>query len=149
MDPGGGLNLVKLLEAFRAFFRAHSEHWIERFAYREAGPQLLLQAFLQRIVNGGGRIEREYGLGRGRVDLLILWPQGNETRRFAVECKLLHGGIEKTVRDGAAQTAAYMSRCDAAEGHLAVFDRGGKDWAEKIFHRIERAGNVPVHVWGM
>ncbi len=41
----------------------------------EAGPQLLLQAFLQRGVNSGGRIEREYGLGRGRTDLLIVWPQ--------------------------------------------------------------------------
>lgn len=59
VDAGGGLNLVKLLEAFQLFFRAHSEHCIGRFAYREAGPQLLLQAFLQRIVNGGGRIERE------------------------------------------------------------------------------------------
>jgi hypothetical protein len=37
---------------------------------------LLLQAFLQRIVNGGGRIEREYGLGRGRTDLLLRWPYG-------------------------------------------------------------------------
>ena len=44
-------------------------------ALRWAGPQLLLQAFLQRIVNGGGRIEREYGLGRGRTDLPVLWPQ--------------------------------------------------------------------------
>jgi len=32
---------------------------------------LLLMAFLQRIVNGGGNIEREYAAGRGRVDLII------------------------------------------------------------------------------
>ena len=54
----------KLLAAFQTFFREHPEHWVERFDYRKAGPQLLLQAFLQRIVNGGGPIEREYGLGR-------------------------------------------------------------------------------------
>ena len=35
-------------------------------------PQLLRQAFLQRLVNGGGRVEREYGLGRGRTDLLVI-----------------------------------------------------------------------------
>ena len=29
-------------------------------------------------------------LGRGRVDLLILWPQGGRTRRFVLECKVLH-----------------------------------------------------------
>ena len=56
--PTAGWTLVKLLAAFQAFFREHSEHWVERFDYREAGPQLLLQAFLRRIVNGGGRIER-------------------------------------------------------------------------------------------
>ena len=74
VDADGDLDVVKLLEAFQTFFREHSEHWVERFEYREAGPQLLLQAFLHRIVNGGGRIEREYGLGRGRTDLLIVWP---------------------------------------------------------------------------
>ena len=76
VDAGGVLDVDKLLTAFQSFFRAHSEHWLERFEYREAGPQLVLQAFLQRVINGGGRIEREYGLGRGRTDLLILWPEG-------------------------------------------------------------------------
>ena len=60
----GNLDVAKLLTAFQTFFREHSEHWVKRFQYQEAGPQLLLQAFLQRIVNSGGRIEREYGLGR-------------------------------------------------------------------------------------
>ncbi|MCG5500805.1 hypothetical protein [Ectothiorhodospira lacustris] len=40
-------------------------------ALAEASPQLLMQAFLQRFVNGGGRITREYGLGRKRTDLFI------------------------------------------------------------------------------
>jgi hypothetical protein len=61
----GQIDLPKLLAAFQQFFREHSESWVERFDYKEAGPQLLMQAFLQRIVNGGGRVEREYGLGRG------------------------------------------------------------------------------------
>ncbi len=54
VNPDGRLNMIKLLTAFQEFFREHSEHWVERFQYKEAGPQLLLQAFLQRIVNGGG-----------------------------------------------------------------------------------------------
>ena len=85
----GDLHVGKLLTAFQAFFREHAEHWVERFQYKEAGPQLLLQAFLQRIVPRfrggrlrGGRIEREYGLGRGRTDLLIAWPQGEQTRKL-------------------------------------------------------------------
>ncbi len=146
----GALDLARLLCAFQAFFREHSEHWVERFDYREAGPQLLLQAFLQRIVNGGGRIEREYGLGRGRTDLLILWPQADGVRRFVVECKVLHKGLERTVREGLEQTAGYMDRCAAEAGHLVIFDRDqGRSWEEKVFCRRESAGGVEVTVWGM
>ena len=81
ITPSGFLDMKKLLSAFQEFFREHSEHWIERFQYKEAGPQLLLQAFLQRIVNSGGRVEREYGLGRMRTDLLVIWRvQGSGIR---------------------------------------------------------------------
>ena len=150
VDAGGGLNVVKLLAAFQEFFREHSEHWVQRFDYLEAGPQLLLQAFLQRVVNGGGRIEREYGLGRGRTDLLIVWPQGEATRKFVVECKVLHKSVEQTVRHGLAQTTAYMDRCGAEEGHLVLFDRTeGKQWADKLFRREEPVDGGAVTVWGM
>ena len=153
LDSDGGLNLSRLLSAFQEYFREHSEHWVERFQYREAGPQLLLQAFLQRIVNSGGRVEREYGLGRMRTDLLIVWPAGaapDRTRRMVIECKVLHGSLERTIREGLAQTHAYMDRCGAVEGHLVIFDRTpGKEWQEKLFRRHEPAGGPPIMVWGM
>ncbi len=73
VDADGPLKVADLLTAFQAFFREHSEHWVERFQYKEVSPQLLLQAFLQRIVNHGGRIEREYGLGRMRLASVWGW----------------------------------------------------------------------------
>lgn len=164
----GTLDVEGLLEAFQSFFREHSEHWVERFDYKEAGPQLLLQAFLHRVVNGGGRIEREYGLGRGRTDLLILWPDsvpGSGTfeeqaeaihpaertlRRYVVECKVRHKGLERTIAEGLEQTAAYMDRCDAEAGHLVVFDRSpGVSWDDKIFRRQESLADKAITVWGM
>ena len=111
-----------------------------------------LQAHLQRIVNGGGRLEREYALGRGRVDLLILWPQGGRTRKFVVECKVLHKDAERTIADGLSQTRGYMDRCGAEAGHLIVFDRApDRTWEEKLFRREAPAGpdGAPVTVWGM
>ena len=36
----GDLDMDGLLAGFQGFFREHSEHWIERFQYKEAGPQL-------------------------------------------------------------------------------------------------------------
>lgn len=115
-----------------------------------------LQAFLQRIVNSGGRIEREYSLGRGRTDLLVVWPrQGangppDAADRIVIECKVLHRSLEHTIADGLVQTAAYMDRCAAGEGHLVVFDRSeGKAWEEKIFRRNEDVNGRTIAVWGM
>ena len=151
VDAEGGLDVDKLMSAFQAFFREHSEHWVDRFQYQEAGPQLLLQAFLQRIVNSGGRIEREYGLGRGRTDLFIVWPQGEQTRKVVVECKILHKSLEQTVAEGVEQTVGYMDRCGAEAGHLVIFDRReNRRWADKVFHdRRTSAGGAAIEVWGM
>ena len=155
VDAGGGLQVAKLLAAFREFFRENSEHWVQRFQYQEAGPQLLLQAFLQRIVNSGGLVQREYGLGRMRTDLLITWPAAappGAARKTVIECKVVHPqrGLEQTIRDGVEQTRAYLQRCAAAEGHLVIFDRRPeRTWEAKIFRRDETNGGAPVTVWGM
>ena len=151
VDAGGGLDVDALLAGFQRFFREHSEHWTQRFdRYREAGPQLLLQAYLQKVVNGGGRIEREYALGRGRVDLLIVWPHRGRTRKFVVECKVRRGGLERTVGEGIGQTRGYMDRCGAEAGHLIVFDPApDRTWEEKLFRRAPAPGGAPVTVWGM
>ncbi len=104
VGPDGALDMDGLLSAFQEFFRANSEHWIERAQYREAGPQLVLQAFLHRVVNGRGRIERVYALGSRRVDLLVVWPEGDgRESRFVVECKLAREGRShaRTVEEGA------------------------------------------------
>ena len=154
--PDGRLDMGKLLAAFQEFFREHSEHWVERFDYKEAGPQLLLQAFLQRIVNRGGRVEREYGLGRRRTDLLVIWsypPYGDRpggVQKTVIEMKILYRSLERTVSEGLAQTWAYMDRCGVAEGHLVIFDRTeDKPWEEKIFRRSETYQGTPITVWGM
>ena len=150
VDANGGLDVEKLMAAFQSFCREHSEHWMGRFEYQEAGPQLLLQAFLQRIVNGGGRIEREYGLGRGRTDLLIVWAQGGREHRFVIECKVLHRSLEHALREGLEQTAKYMDRAATESGHLVIFDRSERrQWKEKIFRREESANGRAVTVWGM
>lgn len=150
------------------FFREHSEHWVERFDYKEAGPQLLLQAFLQRIINAGGRVEREFGLGRRRTDLLVIWPvqkkdkdgrmrdkgrnaqSQSEIQKVVLELKLLYGSLEGTIEEGLVQTWAYMDRCGADTGHLVIFDRDpDKSWDAKIFTRQESYRSKAITVWGM
>ncbi len=150
------LDLPKLLAAFQQFFRENGDSWANRFDYKEAGPQLVMQAFLQRIVNSGGRIDREYGLGRRRTDLLVQWPldeaQGfhGPVQRAVIELKILHKSLEATIKEGLAQTADYMDRVGTDEGYLIVFDRTPEvPWEEKIFVRQEQYGKHRIGVWGM
>ena len=111
----------------------------------------MLQGFLQRIVNGGGRIEREYGIGRGRTDLLIVWPRRrpDSIDRHVVECKVLHGSLDATIAKGLEQTAGYMDGCGAQSGHLVIFDRRDRPWADKVFRREATHGWNAITIWGM
>jgi hypothetical protein len=156
LTPHRRLDMAKLLTAFQQFFRENADAWIQQFDYKEAGPQLLLQAFLQRIVNGGGRISREYGLGLRRTDLYLEWPvdeaQGytGPVQRVVLELKLLRYSLEKTLADGLTQTADYADRCGADEAHLLIFDRRGElSWDERIWQRQETQDQQVVSVWGM
>ena len=162
VDDDGRLDMTRLLTAFGTFFGEHAEHWLDHLGeYREAGPQLILQSYLQRVVNGGGRIEREYGLGRGRTDLLVLWPReagqpSDLWERFVVECKVLRDSARKslawTVEEGVKQTLGYMAKCRAEEGHLVVIDRragaeerqGGEGGTDESGRRLDGRGVV---VW--
>ncbi|HDR05491.1 MAG TPA: AAA family ATPase [Candidatus Marinimicrobia bacterium] len=137
----GSLNMPKLLRAFQQFFRMNAESWDQRFDYREAGPQLLLQAFLQRIINGGGRIHREYALGRRRTDLLIEWPTTEKAyfgavQRIVIETKILRKSLESTIEEGVNQTKAYGQKAGAEDLHLIIFDRSDRPWEEKIAERM-------------
>ncbi|MCP4214858.1 MAG: AAA family ATPase [bacterium] len=146
----GRLDMDKLLTAFQAYFRKNFESWVGGFNYAEAGPQLLLQAFLQRIINGGGRVEREYALGRLRTDLLVMWPYPKGTQEVVIELKIRYGDLEKTIAKGLEQTRQYMDKCGTKEGYLLVFDRNPKTtWDAKIFKRQKKTKGTVINVYGM
>jgi hypothetical protein len=153
ITPDRRIDTPKLLAAFQQFFREHSDHWMEGFNYREAGPQLLIQAFLQRIINGGGRINREYALGRKRTDLLIEWPLDEKegflgpVQRIVLELKILRPGRKLTIvqKEGIEQTQGYAAQVGADEAHLIIFDRNpNKPWSKKIWRKVVEG----VPVWG-
>jgi hypothetical protein len=151
------LDMPKLMGAFQQFFREHSDSWIEGFSYKEAGPQLLLQAFLQRVVNGGGRITREYALGRKRTDLLIEWPLEEKAgflgavQRVVIECKLVKKGEPLAVLPEALeQTSHYSDGVGAQEAYLVIFDRRGSlEWDARCWQREEHYDGRKIMVWGM
>ena len=154
-NPDHSINVEKLLLDFQQFFRQNADAWIGRFDYAEAGPQLLLQAFLQRVVNGGGYIDREYGLGRKRTDLLIRKPltdhYGGPVQRVVLELKIKRGSLDTVIEEGLKQTADYMDLAGSVdEGHLIIFDRTQKKtWDERIWHRPHEHAGRTIMVWGM
>ncbi len=154
IDQHNHLDMAKLLAAFQQFFRENSESWLERFDYKEAGPQLLMQAFLQRVVNGGGRINREYALGRRRTDLMIEWPTGDsgfhgDVQRIVIELKILYSSLESCIKEGLEQTADYADKLSASQAHLVIFNRHPQtSWDDKIWQQQRNFEGREITIWG-
>lgn len=120
----GGLDFDRLLDDFVAFWRRHAESFLERQPYSEAAAQLVTMAYLQRIVNGGGYIDREYAVGSGRIDLCVRWPlAAGKRQRFALELKVWRRGRPDPLAAGLRQLGDYLERLGLDRGTLIVFDR--------------------------
>lgn len=120
--PDGSLRLDKILDDFRAFWCQNAEFFLERQPYSEAAAQLVFMAWLQRVVNGGGFIDREYGVGSGRIDLCVRWPRPDGVQRWAIELKVWRDGRPDPLSEGLAQLSGYLGRLGLEQGTLIVFD---------------------------
>jgi hypothetical protein len=99
------------------------------------------------VVNGGGKIHREYGLGRMRTDLMVEWNNGD---KIVIELKLLYKSLEATITEGLEQTYSYMDRTGSDIAHLLIFDRTkDKSWDEKIFREPKSYKGKTIVIWGM
>jgi hypothetical protein len=135
----GQLNMKKLMQAFVEFYRENAH---EEFFYKEITPHILLQAFLQRIINSGGRIEREYALGRKRMDLGVIY----KNQKFAIEIKIKSS--EKSRDQSLDQIASYMESLGLKkEGYLCVFDRKfEKTWEDRYSWNEKKHGGKTIQV---
>jgi hypothetical protein len=140
----GKIDMNSLMQDFQQFWRENSDIWVEKFYYKEAAPHLILMAFLQRILNGGGQIIREMAAGTGRTDLCIVY----QARKYPIELKIRRG--DKSLTEGIEQTLRYMNTFGCSEGWLAIFDRRPKiDWDYKIFVKKETIDGKTVTTIGL
>lgn len=126
--PDGRLDMARLLTEFAAFWREHGDVLEQAIAYHEVAPQLVMMAYLQRIVNGGGYVDREYGVGRGRIDLCVRYPHQDSHgkrafQREALELKEWAKGKGDPLAQGLKQLEAYLDRLGLTRGVLVIFDR--------------------------
>jgi hypothetical protein len=113
----GGLDSNRLLQAFLAFWRQHGQSLLSSAPYHEIAPHLVLMAFLHRVVKVGGTLEREYAIGRGRMDLCLRY--GGET--LGIEIRVWRDGEGDPLNEGLEQLDGYLS--GLSTGWLVIFDR--------------------------
>lgn len=119
LTPAGRLDVEKLLAAFLEFWREHGEALLGTATYPEIAPHLVLMAFLHRVENGGGVLNREYAVRRGRLDLCLrLGPD-----RVAMELKVWREGGKDPRPQGVRQLDGYLAGLGLGSGWLIVFDQ--------------------------
>ena len=129
-DDAGRLDPRQFLLNFLDFWREHGESMVRSVPYHEAAPHLVLMAYLQRVINGGGRIEREYAAGSGRLDLLVIVGD----QQMAIEVKVWRTGRKDPQIEGLLQMQRYLQRLNLAQGYLVVFDQRSEAaiWDERM-----------------
>ena len=144
----GKIDMDYLIRDFQQFWRENSEIWIERYKknyyeYEEAAPHLVMNAFLQRVINGGGEIIREMALGKKRADLCVVY----DGYKYPIELKIFRG--EKSLADGLDQLSGYVDKVGEKSGWLVLFDRDtDKPWHEKIYMKKEILDGKEITVAG-
>ena len=124
----GRLDVPVILREFLSWWCEHGEFMMKTGYYQEAAAQLVFMAWLQRVVNGGGIIDREYGIGRGRIDVLVRWPLPGATppaawQREAFELKVWVDGKPDPLARGLEQLERYLDGLGLNHGTLVIFDR--------------------------
>jgi hypothetical protein len=129
-NAAGRLDPRQFLLNFIDFWREHGETMVRAVPYHEAAPHLVLMAYLQRVINGGGRIEREYAAGSGRLDLLVIVGD----QRMAIEVKVWRTGRKDPLIEGLVQMQRYLQRLNMDEGYLVIFDQRaqGASWEARM-----------------
>ncbi|MEH6874604.1 MAG: ATP-binding protein, partial [Candidatus Competibacter sp.] len=119
LNADGALNPEQLLAAFLRFWRQHGQPLLGSAPYHEIAPHLVLMAFLHRVVNGGGTLEREYAIGFGRMDLCLRY--GPVT--LGIELKVWREGEPDPLAEGLEQLDGYLAGLGLNGGWLVIFDR--------------------------
>jgi hypothetical protein len=115
----GELDTNQLLQAFMDFWLQHGEALLKSASYPEIAPHLVLMAFLHRVINGGGTLEREYAIGRDRMDLCLRYGPVI----LGIELKVWRTGRPDPLTKGLEQLAGYLDRLKQSSGWLVIFDK--------------------------
>jgi Holliday junction resolvase len=144
----GRIDITYLLKDFQQFWRENCEIWkkryqIDLYEYVEAAPHLVMMAFLQRIINGGGDVIRDMALGKTRADICAI----HNGIKYPIELKILQN--EKSRAESINQILGYMDHVGSDTGWLVIFDRDTKkSWEDKIYIKEESLNGKKIVIAG-
>jgi hypothetical protein len=144
----GKIDMDYLIRDFQAYWRENSEIWKGRYKkdfyeYDEAAAHLVLQAFLQRVVNGGAQVLREFALGTRQADLCVVY----NGQKYPIELKIQQN--EKGRAESLKQISDYAEKVGSDVGWLVIFDRSPKKlWGKKIYMKKETINGKKITVAG-
>ena len=75
-------------------------------------------AYLHRVVNGDGMLEREYAIGSDRMYLYLRYG----AVRLGIELKVWRDGRPDPLKKGLEQLDEYLGGLNLASGWLVIFD---------------------------
>lgn len=119
LNADGSLNPDNLLESFLKFWRQHGQPLLKSVHYHEIAPHIVLMAFLHRVVNGGGSLEREYAIGTRRMDVCLRY--GDFT--LGMELKVWRDGMREPLAEDLEQLDQYLNGLNLETGWLVIFDQ--------------------------
>ncbi|MGH9938328.1 MAG: ATP-binding protein [Blastocatellia bacterium] len=119
LNPDGSLNPDKLLDAFTKFWRRHGQPLLKSAHYHEIAPHIVMMAYLDRVVNSGGSLEREYAIGTRRMDICLRYGQVT----LGMELKVWRDGESDPLKEGLEQLDHYLDGLSLATGWLVIFDQ--------------------------
>jgi hypothetical protein len=119
LNEDGSLNPDNLLNAFLRFWRQQGQPLLRSVHYHEIAPHIVLMAFLHRVANAGGSLEREYAIGTRRMDVCLRY--GDFT--LGMELKVWRDALPDPLEEGLEQLDDYLNGLGLETGWLVIFDQ--------------------------
>jgi AAA-like domain len=119
LTASGELDIDALLAAFLDFWRQHGQPLLKSVSYHEIAPHIVLMAFLHRVANGGGRLEREYAIGTRRMDICLRY----KSVTVGMELKVWRDREKDPLEKALVQLDQYLAGLGLDRGWLVIFDQ--------------------------
>jgi len=156
-NDDGTVNVNNLLTLFHDYWYENMGVWTSDMSgYKEAAAQIITLTFLQRIINGGGDIHREYAAGRKRMDIYVkrFYYKGKSKKlhiqKIVLEVKTISDNHNyDTIRQKALeQTSAYAKIVGVKEAEVLIFNRGEKPrWSATDPVELTEYDGVRLQIW--